>query len=190
MKLYPTVLLAAALLLAGCATQPKEQLAAVRAAGVSPELVRKLEHWGVLSPEDLIELKRRHVNDAVALRQLDRVGVNYVVSKSIRKQLRGAGVSQTVIEALDIAGRRYEMQFRHPYGPGWYGGWGWGYPYGPYSYDYYGLGWPYAPYPYVGGPYGPGPGPFGPGGRGPGGPGGFGGGGPGGPGGGRGGFGH
>src|SRR6266446_2706867 len=142
MKLSLAAILSA-LLLAGCATQPREQLAAVRASGVSASIVSKLEHWGILSPEDIIELRRHHVNDAVALRQLDRVGVNYVVDKSILTQLRTAGVSQPVITALVTASRQFELRFRHPYGPGWHGVWGWGYPYSPYYYDYYELGWPY-----------------------------------------------
>ena len=146
-------------LLASCATQTKEQLAAVRASGVSAALVHKLGHWGTLSPEDLIELKRHHVNDAIALRQLDRVGVDYVVDKSILKQLRTAGVSQTVIAAVVLAGRRFEEQFQH-YPGAWHGAWG--YSYDPFFYD---LGWPYPRHPYPPGPipYAPGPGPVAPG---------------------------
>ncbi len=179
MKITLAATLAAALLLAGCATQTKEQIAAVRSAGVSAGLVHKLQRWGVLSPEDIIELKRRQVNDAVALRQLDRTGVDYVVDKSILKKLRNAGVSENVVEAVIFAGRRFEAEFRHRYhgywGAGWYGPSG--YPYDPFYYD---LGWPYprsyyGPGPFVGGGPGPGPGrgfrggPIGPGGgpRGP-----------------------
>ena len=176
MKTALASLLAAALLLAGCATQTKEQLASVRASGVSAALVHKLEHWRSLSPEDLIELKRHRVNDAIALRQLDRVGVDYVVDKSTLKQLRTAGVSQTVIAAVILAGRRFEEQFQRPYSGAWHGSWG--YPYDPFFYD---LGWPYQRHPYPPGPapYGPGllggPGPHAPGlggipGIGPGGP--------------------
>ena len=147
---FPALL--AAVLLASCATQTKEQLAAVRAAGVSAGLAHKLEHWRVIEPEDIIELHRRHVNDAIALRQLDRVGVNYVVDKGILRQLRKAGVSDTVLTAVVTAGRRYEEQF-HPYYGGWRGPYG--YPYGPYYGDF---GWGYGGYPYAFGPglYGPG----------------------------------
>lgn len=169
------ILLAAGLMLAGCATQPKEQLAAARAAGVSPELLHKLQHWGCLSPADLIELKRRGVNDAVALRQLDRAGVDYVVDKSVVRKLDAAKVSPEVITAAKNASRRFVGMYTDP-GFGFYHyGWaGWGYPYDPF---YYALGWPYPRQPY----YEPGPGPGGPGGfRGGGPPGG----GPGGPGGG------
>ena len=144
--------LIAAGLLASCATQTTEQLASVRAAGVSPALVHRLAHWGVLSPEDLIELKRRHVNDAIALRQLDRVGVDYIVSKDIIRQLRKAGISEDVISAVTVAGQRFAEQF-HQYHPsrywadGWYGPGGY-----PYSYDPY-LSYGAGPY-FYGAPYG------------------------------------
>ncbi len=141
MKFPLTALLAAALFLAGCATQTKEQLAAIRAAGVSPTLVRKLEHGGRLSPADIIELHRRHVNDAVALRQLDRAGVDYVVDKGIVRQLRKAGVSEDVIAAAQTASERYADQFHRPYVSAWYGPGAY-----PYSYPY--AGYPYDPYSY------------------------------------------
>jgi hypothetical protein len=168
MKHIPALTLATALLFAGCATQPKEQLAAARAAGVSPATIHKLEHWGCLSPADIIELKRRHVNDGVTLRQLDRTGVDYVVDKDILKQFRKAGVSQTVIAAVVLAGKCFEDQYhyhRHYWGGGWYGPWG--YPYDPYYYDF---GWPYPRGGYGPGFYlGGGPGPVSAGGGGPGG---------------------
>ncbi len=149
MKAQFIALLATVLLFPGCATQTKEQLAAVRAAGVSSGLISKLEHGGRLGPGDIIELKQRHVNDSVALRQLERTGVNYIVDKDIVRQFRKAGVSDAVIAAAQAAGDRYAAQFHRPYGPGWYGPW-WGpypypgYPYGPYYYGYAG------PYPYYG----------------------------------------
>ena len=40
MKIPLTILLATVLFIAGCATQPKEQLAAARTAGVSPWTAR------------------------------------------------------------------------------------------------------------------------------------------------------
>ena len=141
MKFPLTALLAATVLLAGCATQTKEQLAAIRTAGVSPALVRKLEHGGRLSPADIIELRRRNVNDAVALRQLDRTGVDYVVDKDIVRQLRNAGVSEPVIAAAKAASERYADQFHRPSVSAWYSPWAY-----PYSYPY--AGYPYDPYAY------------------------------------------
>jgi hypothetical protein len=141
------LLLASALLLAGCATQPKEQLAAARAAGVSPELLRKLERWGCLSPGDLIELKRRGVNDGVALRQLDRTGVDYVADKAVLKKLEAAKVSPEVITAAKNASRRFIGMYTQP-GFAFYR-YGWGDPYDPFTYA---LWRPY--------PRHPGPGPL------------------------------
>ena len=139
---HPAIILAAALLLAGCATQPKEQIAAVRAAGVSPALVRKLQHFGILSPADIIELRQHRVNDAIALRQLDRTGVDYVVDKPILRQLRTAGVSEPIVSAVIRAGKNFEEQFQRPSPALWYGAWSspWGYPYDPY---YYSPDWRY-----------------------------------------------
>jgi hypothetical protein len=141
MKITPVALLAAALLFAGCATQTKEQLAAVRSAGVSPALIRKLEHFGRLSPGDLIELKRRRVNDAVALRQLDRAGVDYVVDKDIVRQLRKGGVSEEVIAAAQNASERYADQFHRPHVSAYYHPWWSPYPYPGYPYDPYFYGY-------------------------------------------------
>ena len=143
MKLPLATLFAATLIFAGCATQPKEQIAAVRAAGVSSALVQKLEHGGRLSPEDIIELKRRHVNDAVALRQLDATGVDYVVDKDIIRRLRKAGVSESVITATTNAGERFAEQFQRPYVSAWFGPSAYPYPYDPY---YYGYATPYSGY--------------------------------------------
>lgn len=150
MKSTLIAFLASVLLFSGCAVQTKEQLAAVRTAGVSPALVRKLEHGGRLTPEDIIELKRRRVNDAVALRQLDRTGVDYVVDKDIVRQLRKAGVSEEVIAAAKTAGERYAEQFHRPYVSGYYTSWSSPYPYpgSPYDPYYYGYAQPvphYAP---------------------------------------------
>ena len=143
MKIPLTILLATVLFIAGCATQPKEQLAAARTAGVSPSLMQKLERGRPLSPADVIELKRRHVNDGVALRQLDRAGVDYVVDKDIVRQLRKAGVSESIITAASNAGERFAEQYRHPYVSAWVSPYG--YPYG-YAYGY--PGYPYDPYSY------------------------------------------
>jgi len=150
MKSTLTALLATALLFSGCATQTKEQLAAVRASGVSPELVRKLERNRSLSQNDLIELKRRRVNDAVALRQMSRAGVDFVVDKDVLRQLRKAGVTEDVIASAKSEGDRYSQQFQRPYVSGWYNSWSGPYSYPGYPYDpfYYGYARPYPRYDY------------------------------------------
>ena len=136
-------LLASALFFVGCATQSKEQMAVVRSAGVAPATVERLDRGSSLSPDDLIELRRKRVNDAVALRQLDLAGVDYVVDKDIIKRLRKAGVSETVIQAAANAGERFEERYTRPHVSTYYS---YGYPYPGYPYDplYYPY---YRPYP-------------------------------------------
>ena len=157
MKIPHASLLAAALLLAGCATQTKDQIAEARAAGISASLVQKLERGRALSPDDLIELRRRRVSDTITLRQIDRAGIDYLVDKDITRKLRKAGVSEAVITAATGAGERYDAQARHPYVSPWYGPYGYpyyGYPYDPFYYGYV------RPYPYrFQGPIFPGSGP-------------------------------
>ncbi len=120
------LLLAAVALLAGC-VHSNSTIASVRAAGVSERTVQKLEHRGVLSPNDLVELHQHRVSDEVPVRQLDRVGVDYVAQKADFKRLHSAGVSQVVADALSDASNRF-LAYR--YVPAGYYGY---YP-GPWSY--------------------------------------------------------
>jgi hypothetical protein len=138
------LLLSVAVLLAGCATHTEEQIASVRAAGVSPSVVSKLKREDVLSPEDLIELRRHRVSDSVPIRHLDDVGVDYVVQRNDVKKLRAAGVRPAVVDELLSASRRFvEDRYERPsnWSVGIYA------PYDPW-YLYHGVvpldyGWPY-----------------------------------------------
>jgi hypothetical protein len=105
--------------------------------------VIKLERRGVLAPNDLIELKRRGVNDSVPIRQLDKVGVDYVVQKEDMRRLRSAGVDPDVREALADASARfvrdryaprpyYEFDIAAP----WHYGGRWWWPYADVSLGY------------------------------------------------------
>jgi hypothetical protein len=137
--------LAAALALAGCATHSDQQLATARAAGVSRDTMEKLEHRGVLAPEDVIELRRRGVSDTVVLRQLDKVGVDYVAQRDDLARLRKAGVSPDVRAALARASERFIDDRHRPFvGPDIYYYDDFGYPYGyPYfpPYRFAGVGY-------------------------------------------------
>ena len=99
--------LSAALLFTGCATHTEEQIAAVRAAGVAPRTVAKLERDRVLAPEDLVELRRRGVSDSVALRHLDEVGVDYLPNRTDVRRLRSAGVRPAVIHEFVREGEEF-----------------------------------------------------------------------------------
>lgn len=129
---------------AGCATHDRQTIARVRASGVSERTVAKLERGGALSPDNLIELKKRGVPDDVVLRQLDEVGVNYVVTAGEKKHLRAAGVSADVVDALVSAGNRFAAYRAAPpvyftneydYYPRYYGG-PWWYPHGSIGLGY------------------------------------------------------
>jgi hypothetical protein len=136
--------LTAVLLLTGCATHSREQIAAVRAAGVSRSTVTKLERDYVLLPEDLIELRQHRVADSVPVRHLREVGVDYIAQRDDLRRMRSAGVRPIVVDELIFASHRfirdrYERPPRFswgviaPYDP-WY------LEYGPHPYDY---AWPY-----------------------------------------------
>jgi hypothetical protein len=126
-----------ATLLSGCAVHTKETIATVRAAGVPESTVNKLAKRGVLTPEDIIGLTRRGVDDAVIIRQLEEVGVDYAVMGDDVKKLRAAKVSRDVISALIVAGDRWRWQ-RIAQAQRFY---------------YYDSDWGYYP-PYFGGPWG------------------------------------
>ena len=129
------------LLFAGCATFNKSELGVIQRSGVSPQVYAKMERDRVLTPPDVIELTRRRVPDFYILRQIEDVGVDYVLSPDDRKRLQQARVSPPVIDALVVA----SSDFSDLYAPRrriYYGD-----P-DPYYYDdaYYGP----RPYPYGG----------------------------------------
>ena len=118
------------LIFSGCSIHSSEQLAAVRAAGVSPRTYAKLDQNIPISPEDVIDLRRHRVDDSVPLYHLDRIGVDYVVQKDDNKAMRAAKVSRDVVNAVNDASRRLVADRTAPR-RSWY----WGFDYGdPYPY--------------------------------------------------------
>ncbi len=140
---------ALATLLSGCAVHTKQTIATIRAAGVPEPTLSKLSERGVLTPEEIIGLTRRGVQDAVVVRQLEVVGVDYVVLPEDLKKLRAAKVSRTVLSALVAAGDRWRWQrvamaqrFYYydsdwGYYPSYIGG-PWGWPYSSISFGHHG----------------------------------------------------
>lgn len=136
------LLVLAAASLAGCSTHPRQTIASARAAGVSDGTIAKLDHHGILVPNDLIELKRRGVPDSVPIRHLDKVGVDYVAQRDDFRHLRAAGVRPAVRDALSEASRkfvddryaprRYEVAYDAP----WHYGGRWWWPYADVSLGY------------------------------------------------------
>src|SRR5215207_2628841 len=133
-------LLSSLLLFAGCATHSDEQIAAVRAAGVSPYTVSKLQHDRVILPEDIIELRRHRVPDAVPVRHLREVGVDYVPQRNDLRRMRSADVHPVVIDEVIIAGQRFVSdRYNHS-------NFSWGLSIPFFSWYPYGYGWGYGGY--------------------------------------------
>ncbi len=140
MNLRPLLFAAfTAVAFSGCATFNKAELGVIQRSGVSPRIVTKMEDGRAVAPEDVIELTRRRVPDTYILRQIDDVGVDYVLSPEDFAKLKKAGVSPPVVDALVSASNDFAQRYAMPR-------------YDPYAYDPL-LG-PY-PYPYYDGYYGP-----------------------------------
>lgn len=129
------VLLLAVAVLNGCVVHTKEQLATIRSAGLAKPTLRKLERRGILTPADLVEMKKRRVDDETVIRHLDKIGVDYVVRKDDIRMLRSSGVSSGVISSLIRASDRFVRDY---YAQG---------PYLYYSYGYWNSPWGYPFYP-------------------------------------------
>ncbi len=126
------ILLALALVLAGCSTFTPAELAQIRQRGVRSETLTKLEHRSSLDPEDIVELKRVGVSDEQVVRHLENTGVNYVVTRSDVVRLRKARVSTRVIDSLLNASERFaQREAYEPYDDGWYYG-------NPWASNFYG----------------------------------------------------
>ena len=87
-------------MLAGCATFTDQELAGLRAQRVPPPTYEKFSRGEPLDPDEVLELRRREVADALVIRQLEDQGVTSVVSRSDVARLRKGGVSAPVIDAV------------------------------------------------------------------------------------------
>lgn len=126
-RMISRILLALALVLAGCSTFTDAELAQIRQRGLRPELFAKMEHRRSLDPEDLIELRRAGVPDEQVEKQLNDVGVNYVATSDDAVRLRKARVGARIIDALLRASDRFAgRQYSQPYDDGWNYGDPWG----------------------------------------------------------------
>ena len=117
MPLRPLALLTASLLLAGCASFSKTELAQIRQQGVPPAIVGKMERGHVLKPAEVIELARRGVPDTLILRQINDAGLDYVLGKNDLASLRAARISQPVIDALEAESDRFARNYAPGFGP-------------------------------------------------------------------------
>lgn len=125
----------------GCATFNEAELGIIQRSGASPRVVTKMADGRPVTPEDVIELTRRRVPDPYILRQIDDVGVDYVLSPEDFTKLKKARVSPPVIDALVVASDEFAERYTLPR-------------YSGYAYDPLLDPYPY-PYPYYDGYYGP-----------------------------------
>lgn len=143
----PRPILVALLLAAGfsgCATFTDAEIGQIRQHGVSPAVVGKMQDGRELHPGDVIELTRRGVPDGLIIRQIDDVGVDYVLNRDDVKRMQNARVSRPVIDALVAASDDFASRYSpshhvrvyagDPYDPYYYGPY-----YGPYYYPYGGI---------------------------------------------------
>lgn len=107
-------LLLAALVVGGCVTFKEEEFATIRACNVPPAVYRKLKERQIITPQDIVELWRRQVPPALIEKQLDKIGVDYALTKSDVALLTNAGVPQGVIDALRAASERFVTRFAPP----------------------------------------------------------------------------
>lgn len=112
----PLLLTAAlSLMLVGCASLNPQEVAVIRARGVPAPVVAKIEDGQPLAPAELIGLSRRRVPDALIIRHLELVGVDYLVSRADVIQMRRAGVSARVIDAMLAECDRFARRYQEPY---------------------------------------------------------------------------
>lgn len=128
----------------GLSEQQKADYAAVQQSGVPSATYDKMIHGDALSLYDIKSLAHARVNDGVILRYLRDRGTIYTLNSADVQDLRGAGVSQSIVDYMLQTPRLYGPPSVYVgYGPGWYDPY-FG-PYGPYYYPppYYG---PYGHY--------------------------------------------
>lgn len=89
--------------LIGCTLHDEQEIASVRARGVSAEIVRKLQTEEILTPGDIVALKRRGIKEEIIIEHIDEVGVDYVLNKKDIRNLKAAGASTELMEELTNA---------------------------------------------------------------------------------------
>lgn len=113
--LFPV--LAASLLLAGCANFTKTELAEVRQRNVPPDIMAKMEGGEVLTLAEIMDVTRRGVPERLILRQIDNTGIDYTLAKDDVARLRKAGVAPSVIDALLVESERFARNYSPGFGP-------------------------------------------------------------------------
>ena len=135
---YRVLLIAVAILLAGCAGISRPERQKLEQQNVSQSVTKKMRRGDALQLADIIELSQRGVDSRKIIRYLQSTRAVYVLDKAALAQLRQAKVSQEIID--------YLLETPNLYGwrawPGAY--------YGPYRAPYYPYYYPFYAYPYMG----------------------------------------
>ena len=138
------VLLSGFALLTGCSTFDQNELGIIRGSGVTPRVYDKMERGREITPEDVIEMTRKHVPSRYIVRQVEDIGLDYVLSPEDVKKMEKARVSRDVVDTMIAAsdefasrygGSRRSVTFYSGVDPYFYDDYDYGY-YGP-SYGYY-----------------------------------------------------
>jgi len=122
----PFSLLMFTTLFAGCAsTQLRQDAATVAAVGTPDELEYKIEHGKALTLKEIKSLSAEGVTDDILLRNIDASYAAYRLDSNQVEDLKTAGVSERVIDALLASGdrrRHYRSgyySYGHRYGHGY-----------------------------------------------------------------------
>jgi hypothetical protein len=112
-----------AVVLAGCATLPPEDLAAIRQRGVPAPVIAKIQRGKPLTPPEIIGLSRRGVPDYTIKRCIRAGGVDYLVTKydviRMRRDRVSAEVIDTLLEECDDFARKYDEPVYDSYDYWW-----------------------------------------------------------------------
>ena len=142
-SLLPVAVLSAGFaLLTGCSTFTENELGIIRGSGVTPRVYEKMQRGREISPEDVIEMTRKHVPSRYIVRQIEDIGLDYVLSPDDVKKLEKARVSRDVIDTMIAASDEFGSRYASPRRSSvmFYSG------YDPYFYDdYYGYDGFYGP---------------------------------------------
>jgi len=92
----------------GCAsTQLRQDAALIGDVGVNSALEKKILRGRALIEEEIVTLRNSGVPDQVILRNLDASWAVYDLKTADVERLKAAGVSEAVIDAMLISGKKY-----------------------------------------------------------------------------------
>lgn len=100
--------------IASCASLPPKELALVRERGVPTRVLMKIESNEPLTPPEVIGLTHRGVPDRIVIRHIQSAGMDYLITRDDVIQLRRAGVSAAVVDAMLAECDRFARRYSSP----------------------------------------------------------------------------